>query len=348
MNGYKSKSNLTLEKVAKLAGVSRSTVSRVINNQPGVKPEVQQRVSKIVAETGYYPNPAARSLVNHQTGIIGLVVPLQVQSLFVDPYFPRLIQGITQACNNHDYTLSLFLFHSDEEESKLYPKILRNQLFDGIIITATQVNDLLVPQLLANKVPFISVGRHENSQVSFIDVDNVAGAYTAVIHLIRLGYQRIATIAGPAKNLSAVDRLQGYLNALRDRGYPIDNELIVNGDFTEVSGYEAMQRLLPHKPEAVFVASDAMAVGALRALQNGNIAVPNQIALIGFDDFPPATIAIPPLTTIRQPIKQVGIMAVEVLLDILNDETKQPQRIILPTELVIRDSCGSTIERRRY
>ncbi len=328
---------LTLEKVAKLAGVSRSTVSRVVNNHPNVKPEVRQRVAKIVTETGYFPDPVARSLVNQRTGIIGVVIPQQVQFLFTNHYFPRLIQGIAQACNSHDYTLSLFLFHTSEEEAKLYPRLLRNQLFDGIIVADNQINDPLIPQLLANEVPFVSIGRHEDSRVSFVDVDNLAGAYTAVSHFIRLGYKRIASITGPMKNYASIDRYQGYLNALRDRAYPVEHQLIMKSDYTEIGGYEAMQRLLPHKPDAVFIASDTMAAGALRALQMANIAVPNEIAIIGFDDLPHATITNPPLTTIRQPILQAGMLAVETLLD---NDNGVPRHLVLPTELVIRSSCG--------
>jgi LacI family transcriptional regulator len=332
---------LTLEEIGKLAGVSRSTVSRVINGHPSVKPDVRERVLEVVAETGYYPDPAARSLASHRSGVIGLVVPLAVQSLFDDPYFAHLIQGISQACNAQDYTLSLILFHSKEEEAKLYPRISRNQLFDGIIVTATQVEDPLVPQLLANQVPFVLDGRHEDPRVSFVDTDNLAGAFTAVSHLIRLGRGRIATITGPLDNLAATDRKQGYLNALRNRGHLIDKALIVTGDYTEVSGYQAMKQLLAHKPDAVFVASDTMALGALRAMRGAGIKVPDDIALVSFDDLPHAATADPPLTTVRQSIQRRGAMEVGTLIDMLHDGLEPPRRLIMPAELVIRASCGA-------
>ena len=332
---------LTLEEIGQLAGVSRSTVSRVINRHPSVKPEVRERVLEVVAETGYYPDPAARSLASHRSGVIGLVVPLAVQSLFDDPYFAHLIQGISQACNAQDYTLSLILFHSKEEEAKLYPRISRNQLFDGIIVTATQVEDPLVPQLLANQVPFVLDGRHEDPRVSFVDTDNLAGAFTAVSHLIRLGRERIATITGPLDNLAATDRKQGYLNALRNRGHLIDKALIVTGDYTEVSGYQAMNQLLARKPDAVFVASDTMALGALRALRGAGIKVPDDIALVSFDDLPHAATADPPLTTVRQSIQRRGAMEVGTLIDMLHDGLEPPRRLIMPAELVIRASCGA-------
>ncbi len=332
---------LTLEQIGELAGVSRSTVSRVINDHPNVSPEVRERVRRMIAETGYHPDPAARSLAGQQSGLIGLVIPLAVHSLFENPYFLRLIQGISQACNTHDYTLSLFLFHSREEEAKLYPKISRSKLFDGVIVTASRSGHPLIPKLLSDEVPFVLQGWHDDPRVSFVDVDNVAGAHTAVAHLVRLGYSRIATITGSLDSPAAVARKQGYLNALRDRGVPIDESLIVIGDFTEISGYEAMRRLLPQKPDAVFVASDMMALGALRALREAGITVPDDVALVGYDDLPQAATADPPLTTIRQPIQRFGILAVEILVDILNNGLEPPRRIVMPTELVIRASCGA-------
>jgi LacI family transcriptional regulator len=214
-------------------------------------------------------------------------------------------------------------------------------LLDGVIVTATRTGDPLIPRLLESQVPLVVQGRHEDPKVSYIDVDNVTGATTAVSHLLRLGYQRLATITGPPDNTAAQDRKQGYLDALRNRGRPVDEALIVSGDFTQVSGYEAMQRLLPHKPDAVFVGSDTMAMGALRAIRRAGLVVPDDIALVGFDDLPQATIVDPPLTTVRQPTQRVGALAVKTLVDMLQNGPDLPRRLILPTELVIRESCGA-------
>jgi LacI family transcriptional regulator len=332
---------LTIRQIAKLAGVSRSTVSRVINDHANVSPETREQVLRIVAETGFCPDPIARSLSSRRAGIIGLVIPITIQSLFEDPFFPRLMQGIAQGCNMHNYILSLFLLHTLEEEAKLYPRISRPQLLDGVIVTATRYGDPLIPQLLANQVPFVLHGRHEDPRVSFVEVDNMNGAYTAVTHLVRLGRRRIALITGPSGSLAAEDRKRGYRKALQERRIPADGALIVHGDFTERSSFEAMRRLLPHEPDAVFVASDSMALGALRALREAGKSVPEEVAIVGFDDMPQVATANPPLTTIRQPIQQTGILAVEMLIDILENGVEPARRIILPTELVIRASCGS-------
>ena len=333
---------LTLEQIGKLAGVSRSTVSRVINKQPNVKPEVRERVMQVVVETGYHPDPAARSLASRRTGIIGLVVPRSIRFLFTDPYYPRLIQGITRTCNARDYILSLFMFHPEDDEQKIAGRVLRNRLVDGVIVSALPLGDPLVGQLLESKIPFVMIGRPDDpSQVNFVDVDNVEGAYNATSHLIRLGRTRIAAITGPLNTTVGLDRQQGYLNALSDRGLVVDTGLICEGDFTEAGGHLAMQRLLPRRPDAVFVASDTMALGALRALRQANLAAPDDVAVVGYDDLPSSAIADPPLTTVRQPIRWVGAQAVGNLIDILANGPQPPRHVITTTELIIRASCGS-------
>jgi LacI family transcriptional regulator len=336
-----SSQTLTLKQIGELAGVSSATVSRVINDHPSVRPAVRARVQQIIAETGYQPNAAARTLAGQRSRIAGLVIPQTAHILFTDPYFPRLIQGITQACQVHDYTLSLFLFHAVEDEAKLSTRILKRQILDGVILTATQIGDPLVGQMLASEIPFVIIGQDGTEGVSFVDADNQTGAYTATSHLMRLGRQRIATITGPLNNLASAHRLNGYTNALQDRGRPVDERLIVNGDYTEAGGFAAMRQLLPRQPDAIFVASDTMALGAMRAVQGAGLSIPGDIAIVGFDDLPHSGTFTPPLTTIRQPIQRAGVIAFETLLDIVDHGLEPVRRIILPTELVIRESCGA-------
>ena len=332
---------LTIRQIATLAGTSRSSVSRVLNNHPNVSPKVRKQVQEVIAETGYLPDPIARSLSNRRAKVIGLVVPLAVHSLFDDPFFPRLIQGVSQGCNAHDYTLSLFLFHSPEDESEFYRRSSLKQLLDGVVVTATRTGDALIPRLLEGQFPLVVQGRHEDPRASYVDTDNATGATAAVSHLLRLGHQRIATIAGPPDSTAAQDREQGYRDALQARGRPIDDALIVRGDFSQAGGYEAMQRLLPHQPDALFVASDTMAMGAMQAIRGTGLTVPDDIALVSFDDLPQATMVDPPLTTVRQPIQRMGVLAAEMLIDGLENGAEAPRRAVLPTELVIRGSCGS-------
>jgi LacI family transcriptional regulator, galactose operon repressor len=337
-------SSLTLEKVAEIAGVSRSTVSRVINGQPGVREDVRRRVLQVVDETGYRPNLAARALASSHSAIISLVVPHALSRLFSDPYFPRLTQGITLGCNSNDLSLTLFLFHTEDEEAKLSRRITNTSLFDGVIMASSQFDDPLVPHLVNNEVPFVIVGRQDRyPQVSYVDVDNVNGGYAATSHLLRLGYRRIAHITGPQNMVAGVDRLNGYRNALAELGRAPTEELVAEGDFTEAGGYMAMKRLLPVRPEAVFAASDQMALGAWRAIREAGLKVPHDIALVGFDDLLPAAAGRPQLTTIRQPVRRVGREAVNVLIDIIENGAAPQRRVVFDTELVIRESCGANL-----
>ena len=333
---------LTLEEIGKLAGVSRSTVSRVINAQPDVKDQIRERVLKVIEETGYIPNPAARSLAMHRSGILGLVIPRRVATLFGDPYFSRLTQGITQACYSQGYMLSLFLFYSKEDEQMALSHILQNSYLDGVIVQATTDSDPVIPHLHKSSMPFLVLGRLNQMEatISYIDVDNVSGAYKATTHLIELGYRRIAHIAGVLDNRPALDRKAGYERALREHNLPIDQDLIVEGYFNEEGGYSSIEKLLPEKPDAIFVASDMMAFGAVRAIKDAGLVVPDDIAVVGFDDLPPSRRSDPMLTTIRQPILRFGASAVDVLIEIINSRNKPPRQTLFDTELIIRDSCG--------
>lgn len=334
--------SLTLEEIARKAGVSRSTVSRVINNQPNVREEVRDRVMQVVEQTGYHPNIAARSLASQRTNVIGLVIPRSVLNFFTDPYFPRLTQGVAEACNRYDYTLSLFLFHTEDDEHKLFPRITRRGMVDGVIIQATYAAHELFDQLNVGEVPYVVAGRPINDiQSSYVDVDNVAGSLVAVRHLIHQGRKRIAHIAGPLVTTAGLDRLEGYNQALTESGHLIEKGLFAEGDFSEISGYYCAQRLLEKHPDAIFIASDIMAIGALRAIREAKLTVPDDIAIVSFDDVPPAAQANPRLTTVRQPIRRMGIKLVETLVDIMENGTKPPRRVLFGTELVVRESCGA-------
>jgi len=332
---------LTLEEIAKLSGVSRSTVSRVINDAEHVSADVRARVQAVVREYNYQPNSAARGLAAGQTHILGLVIPTAVAALFSDPYFPVLIQGVAAACNAREYSVMLWVAEP-EYERRTIRQVLHNGLVDGIIVSSMVIDDPLIAALADSTLPFVLIGRHPTAAtVNYLDADNRQGALTAVTHLFNLGYQRIATIAGPQNTIVGWDRLEGYKAALQAQSLPVQPELIMIGNFTEEGGEQAMQRLLPHAPRAVFVASDTMAVGALRAIYAAGLRVPDDIALVGFDDIPLSARLTPPLTTVRQPIRQLGGMAVQLLLEAVAHPEAGPYRMILATELVVRESCGA-------
>lgn len=335
--------DLTLEDIAKQAGVSRSTVSRVVNDDPNVNEHVRKRVQEVIVTTGYQPHAAARSLASHRSWMIGLVLPRTVSTFFTDPYFPRLTQGVAQACNQHNYTLGLFLVGTIDDEKHLFPRISRKGLLDGILLQTGRMGDKLIDRLVNSDIPMVVVGRpFKNKGVSYIDVDNVNAAYHAVLHLIQLGYKRIGTITGLMNSTAGIDRKEGYLRAIAERGREVDEELIAEGDFSEHGGYEAMGKLLPAKPDAIFAASDTMAIGAIRYAREVGLHVPEDISFIGFDDLPIASLSDFQLTTVRQPIIQFGAKAVDTLIDLIENGIKPSRRIIMDTELVIRDSCGAS------
>lgn len=333
---------LTLEDIAKQAGVSRATVSRVINSDANVKEQTRALVMEVIQKSNFQPNIAARSLAAGRTNVIGLVIPAGVSAIFTDPYFPLLIQGVTSACNARDYSVMLWLAEP-EYERRMMRQILHSGLLDGVLVSSMLMEDPIVQALHDSKKPFILIGRHPTLDVNYLDVDNFNGGREATLHLLRLGHKRIATITGPQDMIAGYDRFQGYRRALKERGVAFQPELVPEGDFSEAGGYTAMRRLLPHHPTAIFVASDMMAEGAMRALREAGLRVPQDVAIVGYDDMPNASRLAPSLTTVRQPTNRMGSLAIDTLIDIIQNPSSNKRHIVLPVELVIRESCGTSL-----
>jgi LacI family transcriptional regulator len=313
----------------------------VINADVNVKGETRVKVQNVINDYNFQPNLAARGLATGRTNVIGVVIPASVAVIFADPYFPQLLQGVSTTCNNHEYSVMLWLAEP-EYEKRLISQILHNGLVDGVIVASIPMNDPIIQSLIESKMPFMLIGRHPTVEVNYLDVDNLQASRKATMHLVRLGYKRIGTITGVISQVAGYDRYQGYLKALQDSDYPIRQELVAEGNFTEEGGYNAMQRLIKYKPDAVFVASDMMAYGAMRALREANLRIPGDVALVGFDDLPNSAKTDPALTTVRQPPSQMGAKAADALINIIETHSKSIQRIIMDTELVVRESCGAS------
>jgi DNA-binding LacI/PurR family transcriptional regulator len=329
----------TLEAVATEAGVSRSTVSRVVNGSSSVSPEVLTAVTAAIDHLNYIPNRAARSLANRQTMAIALVVPEDSTRFFGDPFFAEIVQGITQGLEDSDYVLNLQLASSSSPSDKTSRYLLGGNV-DGAIVVSHHSGDDFFTTLDAT-IPVVFGGRPylpEQHTNNYVDVDNAAGAAMGAQYLIDLGRKRIGFISGPANMQAAIDRAHGWRSTLEAAG--LQTDLVGEGDYTMLSGVSAMRDLLARAPEldAVFVASDLMATGALSVLRDRGRLVPHDVAVVGFDDSSAATSGDIQLTTVHQPSREMGVEMARMLLALLRGEPTDRARV-MPTRMVIRDSA---------
>ncbi|RLP76960.1 LacI family transcriptional regulator [Mycetocola tolaasinivorans] len=331
-------SPVTLEAVAALSGVSRSTVSRVINGSTAVSPATLEAVESAIAQLSYVPNQAARSLVRRQTRAIALVVPEDTSRFFGDPFFATVVSGVHHKLTEAGYVLNIFI--ASDTAGDRTTAYLRGGNVDGAIIISHHSGDEFVNRI-ADSLPVVFGGRpnrtHDTSEDYFVDIDNTEGGRMATRYLIGRGATRIAAISGPQDMPAGRDRLTGYRQELTAAGLP--ESLVEEGDFSERGGELAMERLLARGEfDALFVASDLMARGALRALSRAGIRVPEDVPLVGFDDSSVATQVSPTLTTVRQPSALQGEMIAQRLLEILAGESPEKGTVV-PAELVIRESA---------
>ncbi|HEX5997592.1 MAG TPA: LacI family DNA-binding transcriptional regulator [Jiangellales bacterium] len=328
----------TLEMVAARAGVSRATVSRVVNGSTTVAPEIRETVLRAVAALGYVPNLAARSLVTQRTDSYALVVPEPANRVFSDdPFFSIVIRGVSEALEKADKQLVLMLANSTTSHDRVERFAMAGHV-DGVMFVSMHGADPLPVTLTRLGVPVVCNERPLGRvSVPYVGVDNAGGAAAATRHLLASGRARIATIAGPLDMVGGIDRLAGYRAALKGSK---SRPMLAVGDFTRESGVAAMRQLLDSDPDidAVFVASDLMADGALRALRQAGRRVPEDVAVVGFDDIEVARFTEPPLTTVRQPILSIGRELVRMVLRLAGGE-EVDSSVMLPTELIIRESA---------
>ncbi|HEY3267000.1 MAG TPA: LacI family DNA-binding transcriptional regulator [Armatimonadota bacterium] len=340
---------MTLREIAQMAGVSVATVSRVVNDvdRHKVSDATRNRILEIARSGRYRPNPQAVSLVTRRPpNTLGLVIPYN-SHVFESFYFTEIIRGAVDAAADHGMSIALFVPNRDAPASAYHDTLGKGGALAaaaGVLLIGTRVNDPAIRQCRESKIPFVVVSNSvPDPDVNSVDCDNRSGAQEATRHLLRLGHTRIAFIGGPEGSANARDRLAGYQTALAEAGIFEDPALIAGGQFEEQRGRNAMQRILARgvRPTALFAANDVMALGAMKALKREGLRVPDDVAVVGFDDVPLAQHVEPALTTVHQPIYQLGRRAAEILTAQIISGSTDATRAMLRTRLVIRESCGA-------
>ncbi|MDX2546533.1 LacI family DNA-binding transcriptional regulator [Streptomyces sp. WI04-05B] len=330
----------TLEEVAARAGVGRGTVSRVINNAAGVKEATRRAVQRAVEDLGYVPNLAARSLAGRRADAVALVLTEPDWRQFAEPFFSEIVRSLGDALADTGMQLMLTLVRSETERQR-FLEYARGGRVDGVLLMSVHGGDRLPDMLAEARLPTVMLGRRSGDEyVSYVDADNLGGARSAVSHLLKQGRTAIGTITGPLDMYVAQCRLRGYQGALEAAGLKGAGSLVAESDFTLEGGRRAMAELLLRHPEidAVLAASDTSAAGALQALRAAGRRVPEDVAVIGFDDFPLAQSTEPRLTTVRQPVEEMGRAMIRLLLEEMEEASAAWRHVILRTELVVRES----------
>ena len=332
----------TIHDVGRLAGVSRSTVSRVLNSKGEVDPQTAAEVWKAVKQLNYQPNISARALVRQRTDTIGVML-----ADISNPFYELIIKAIEAAATAEGFSVAFYNSYDDlVGHRQIIASALEGSKVDGLIVVGSHLGDKSTLLEMAGRGLVLSLIERNfaDPAIPCVVSDNKGGARLAVEHLLRLGHERIGLITGNLHYQTAIDRMEGYKETLSGHGVPGEDELIAIGDFEHKSGYEAMKHLLAlrHRPTAVFACSDMMAIGAIQAIGEAGLAVPRDMAVVGYDDITFASMVYPQLSTVRQPLREMGTLAAQGLIQRLRKgDEAEPFKKFLPVELVVRRSCGA-------
>lgn len=327
---------VSIKDIARAAQVSHSTVSRALRNSPLVNAQTRALIQKIAGESGYTVSAVGRSLVTRRTNTIGVVV-----TTIADPFAGEIVSGIEEFALTHDYSVILAACHADPERELRAVHALQERRVDGILVMASRIGALYLPMLSGMKVPIVLINSHHPGEFVYsVRIDNVAGARMATQHLASLGHKRIAYIGDKFGFQSDMERMAGYRQTLEENDLGFDPELVIHGDGTPEGGMRAMLCLLSlaERPSSVFCYNDRLAIGAMRAVRERGLHVPEDISIVGFDDLFLSSYTDPPLTTIRQPKREMGLQAGEILLRLLNGE--KPESRMTTGALVVRESTA--------
>ncbi|MEQ6391015.1 LacI family DNA-binding transcriptional regulator [Bacillaceae bacterium S4-13-58] len=330
----------TIEDVARLANVSVATVSRVINNQGGVRMATEERIKKAIKDLNYVRNAVARSMVKKETKTIGVIIPD-----ICNPFFPEVIAGIERKAIAHNYFTTL----SSSNESKIVErKIIQHFIergVDGVVITTADESGEQLKPLIDLNIPIVAVDRAiKNYEVDTVLIGNREGAYEAIQHLIKQGHEKIAIIRGPQDTTPGLERFKGYQQAMQEYGLLIKEEWIGNGDFMESSGYELTKQFasLEDRPTAIFSSNNLMSVGAIKAINDLEWEIGEEVSFVGFDDIEIAKFTKPQLTMVSRPMRNLGEISFQLLLDRIHEKSSEKglkREFILTPHLIVRESC---------
>lgn len=334
---------ITIKDVANFCGVSPSLVSRTLNNKGGVNKAKREKILDAAARLDYSPDLYAKGLVAQKSHIIGILIPQRLEYAFANPFFPQVIRGIGNIATEHGYHLLISFQVSQENREPLY----RTNLASGIIILGNLLDDPDIYELERRKIPTVLIpGLLRDSPLPSVDTDNVNAGYQATEHLLRLGHRRIALLNGIRNSKYSVQRLLGYQRAFQEYRLFSDESLIVETEFSEMGGFQRMSELLerPALPTGVICASDVMAIGALSAIKQKKLCVPDQISIVSFGDIPLAGMLETPLTTVKIPFIEIGQLACKTLIALIKGETLQEKNIVLPVKLTVRQTTKAVDE----
>lgn len=331
----------TIDQVAELAGVSPATVSKVLNNRPYVSAETRARIERVIAETGFVPSQRARGLSKQRSFILGLLIPYTPDQLFADPHLLECIRGIEDEANTRDYNLLLSTARAPAEAASACVRLMRRDVIDGAIVLETLDLQPFTEVLGQQEAPMVVIGYPHMTSLHAVHADDYHGARLAIGHLLELGHRRIGVVGSVLRPFAVEERLRGVRTALQEQGLELDDALTALGDFSIESGERAGRSLLdrPDRPTAIFALNDRMAFGVMRTAREMSLSIPEDLSIIGFDDIPLATFAIPPLTTVRQPGFALGDAAAKALFALL-DGLAPPPAAVIPTSFIARGTTG--------
>ena len=329
-----------MKQVAKKCGVSVATISRVINHPENVLPETRDKIIAIMQELNYIPNEQARSLTLNRTNTIALLIPN-----ILNPLYPQIAKGVEDICHQKGYNLLLCNTEQNISKERDYIDMLIKRKVDGLVLSSTLLNKVDIEKIKLHNIPLVMIGENkDNVQANMVFTDYELGVYQAIIHFIDIGYKRIAFIGSSGNKLESDQKQRGYEKALKEFLIPINKDYMIEGDNEVEGGYFSAQKLLQLKPapQAIFACNDLMAIGAIDAIKNDGLRIPQDIGIIGFDDIKMASLVEPKLTTVSQPVYKMGLIAARLLFDSMGNEDEEGcyQKIFLEPKLKIRKSCG--------